>query len=370
MFRVIALAAAAYLSAVLPAPPQPQARFARNVLVVTMDGLRWQEVFGGLQADLLTKEGGGVGDITSSRSRFDARTAEARREKLMPFLWTVIARKGQVFGDATRNSPSRVTNTMRFSYPGYNELLAGFADPRIDSNDKVRNPNVTVLEWLNGRPAYRGKVAAFASWELLPWILNEPRSSVFSNGDGPPVARPATDRQHAINDLSADLPPLWGSTRFDAATGAGAIEYLKTHRPRVLYVMLGETDEWAHGRRYDLYLDAAWRNDRFVRQLWEAAQAMPGYADQTALVLSTDHGRGEGAKDWTSHGRDVPAADRIWIAAMGPPVAALGVRDGVTSTQAQVAATIAALLGEDFNSAEPRAARPLNLQPPEKASHD
>ena len=39
--------------------------------------------------------------------------------------------------------------------------------------------------------------------------------------------------------------------------------------------MLGETDEWAHGRKYDLYLDAAWRNDRFVRQLWETAQACP-----------------------------------------------------------------------------------------------
>jgi hypothetical protein len=36
--------------------PQP----AANVLVVTMDGMRWQEVFGGLQSQLLTKEGGGV----------------------------------------------------------------------------------------------------------------------------------------------------------------------------------------------------------------------------------------------------------------------------------------------------------------------
>ena len=351
-------------------PEAKDGSFARNVFVVTMDGLRWQEVFGGLQADLLTKDGGGVRDATTSQSRFGGATAEARREKLMPFLWTVIARTGQIFGDAARNSPSRVTNTMRFSYPGYNELLAGFADPRIDSNDKVRNPNVTVLEWLNGRPAYRGKVAAFASWELLPWILNEPRSGVVSNGDGPPVARPSNERERAINDLAADLPPVWGSTRFDAATAAGALEYLKAHRPRVLYVMLGETDEWAHGRRYDLYLDAAWRNDRFVRQLWETAQSMPEYANQTALVLSTDHGRGERAEDWTSHGREVPVADRIWIAAMGPRVAPLGVREGVASTQAQVAATVAALLGEDFTAAEPKAARPLNFRSSPEKPHD
>ncbi|MGI8992391.1 MAG: hypothetical protein ACR2I2_22775, partial [Bryobacteraceae bacterium] len=41
-----------------------------------------------------------------------------------------------------------VTNGLNFSYPGYSETLCGFADPRIKSNDKVPNPNVTVLEWL------------------------------------------------------------------------------------------------------------------------------------------------------------------------------------------------------------------------------
>ena len=82
--------------------------------------------------------------------------------------------------------------------------------------------------------------------------------------------------------------------------------------------MLGETDEWAHGRRYDLYLDAAQRNDRFVKRLWETAQSMPEYANRTALVMATDHGRGDTPRDWTDHGRKVPAAERIWMAVMGP----------------------------------------------------
>jgi hypothetical protein len=335
---------------------------AANVLVVTMDGLRWQEVFGGLSSELLTKEGGGVSDPAPSERRFGGTSPEHRRERLMPFLWTVVAKQGQILGDASRNSLARVTNDMRFSYPGYNELLSGFADPRIDSNDKIANPNVTVLEWLNRQEAFRGKVAAYASWELLSWILNEPRSGIPSNGHGAPVTNPTTDRHRAINELTADLPPYWGSTRFDASTGMGALEYLKAHRPRVLYVMLGETDEWAHGRKYDLYLDAAWRNDRFVRQLWETAQSLPEYANRTALILTTDHGRGEQAKDWTSHGREVGAADRIWIAVMGPGVPALGVRANAHATQSQVAATIAALVGEDFRKAEPRTAPPLDLQ--------
>jgi type I phosphodiesterase/nucleotide pyrophosphatase len=327
-----------------------------------MDGMRWQEVFGGLQSALLTKEDGGVEDSEREplERRFGAAAAEQRREKLMPFFWTVVSKNGQVFGDPSRGSVARVTNGLWFSYPGYNELLSGFADPRVDSNDKVENPNVTVLEWLHRRPGYDGRVAAFASWELLPWILNERRSGIPCNGEGVPIAAAVTERQRAFNEFAAELPPYWGATRFDAPTAIGALDYLRTHHPRVLYVMLGETDEWAHGRRYDLYLDAAHRNDRFVRRLWETAQQMPEYANRTALLLATDHGRGEG-REWTDHGRKVPAAERIWMAVMGPGVPPLGIRANVTVTQAQMAATIASLLGEDYVRAQPKAAAALPI---------
>jgi hypothetical protein len=225
----------------------------------------------------------------------------------------------------------------------------------------VANPNVTVLEWLNRRPAFAGKVAAYASWALLPWIVNEQRSGIPSNAADPPVVNPVTDRERAINDFAADLPPYWEAERFDASTGLGALEYVRRHRPRVFYVMLGETDEWAHGRRYDLYLDAARRNDRFIRQLWETAQSLPEYAGKTALVVATDHGRGETTTTWTSHGEKVPESDRIWMAAMGPGVGPRGVRSNISVTQSQVAATVAALLGEDYRAAQPMAAPPLDF---------
>lgn len=352
-----------------PAPevgarPQAQAvKPVRNVLVVTMDGMRWQEVFGGMTSELLTQKEGGVSDGAKAKidARFGGATPEARREKLMPFFWTVVGKDGQIFGDPSKGSDARVTNGLRFSYPGYNEILSGFPDPRIDSNDRKPNPNVTVLEWLNGKPAFAGKVAAFASWELLPWIVNVERSHLPANGDGAPISDAKTDRERAINEFAADLPPYWGETRADAPTGFGALEYLKKNQPRVLYVMLGETDEWAHGRRYDLYLDSAWRNDRFIRKLWETAQAMPAYAGQTALVMATDHGRGSTGENWTGHGEKVPESDQIWMAVMGPGVAPLGARSAMKATQAQVAATVAMLLGEDYNAAQPKAAKPLML---------
>lgn len=363
VLAVVASIAALWLSvaATRAQAPNPPIRSVRNVLVVTMDGMRWQEIFGGMSAELLTQKEGGVSNAAKVEGRFGGATPEARRQKLMPYLWTAIARVGQVFGDPSKGSDARVTNGMRFSYPGYNELLSGFPDPQIDSNDRKPNPNVTVLEWLNGRPGFHGKIGAFASWELLPWIVNVDRSHLFANGVGAPIPDARTERERVIDEFSADLPPYWGETRADAPTGFGALEYLKKNRPRVLYVMLGETDEWAHGRRYDLYLDAAWRNDRFIRKLWETSQAMSEYRGRTALILTTDHGRGSTGENWTSHGQKVPESDQIWMAVMGPGVAPLGTRSGLKVTQSQIAATIAMLLGEDYNSAQPKAAPPLKL---------
>jgi hypothetical protein len=332
-----------------------------HVLIVTFDGLRWQEMFAGYDAALNDKADGGVSRPEPLRSRFDRPTPEARREALLPFIWTVVAREGQILGDPSRRSRVRITNGLWFSYPGYSEMLAGFADPRVDSNDKKPNPNLTVLEWLNRRPGFEGRVAAFASWDALPFIVAAERSGVHANGDGPAVLEPRSDRDRLLNAFTDDLPSYWADERFDAATMQGALEYLRTRKPRVLYVMLGETDSWAHGRRYDLYLDAAWRSDRFVRRLWEAAQSLPAYRGKTALVLATDHGRGTTPRDWTDHGEKVPAAEPIWMAVMGPRTPALGVREGVEATQSQLAATVAALLGlgEEFRAAQPRAAAPL-----------
>ena len=127
----------------------------------------------------------------------------------------------------------------------------------------------------------------------------------------------------------------------------------------MLYIGLGETDEWGHGRRYDLYLDSANKADRFLAETWQMLQKMPQYKDKTALVVTTDHGRGSTRVDWTDHGKKVPGAEFIWIAVLGPDTPALGEREGVEATQSQVAATIAALLGADFNAASKAAAAPL-----------
>ena len=52
-------------------------------------------------------------------------------------------------------------------------MFCGFADPRIDSNAKKDNPNLSVLEFLNGRPAFQGQVEAVCTWDVFPSIFRK-----------------------------------------------------------------------------------------------------------------------------------------------------------------------------------------------------
>jgi hypothetical protein len=339
------------------ADPAPR---TENLIVVTLDGFRPEEFFGGADASLIDARAGGVSDADALRKRYLRETPEARREALLPFLWGEVAAKGQVFGDRSRNAPTRLTNGLKFSYPGYNELFCGFGDPRIDSNAKRPNPNRSVLEFLAERPGFEGRVAAFATWGVFPFIFRSAQNGLKVHAGWVPIDDPPlTDRQAQANRLVERLPRYWPDNVYDVVIMEAAREHLLKHRPRLLFIGLGETDEWAHGRRYDLYLNAAHQADGFLAELWGTVQSTPGYRDRTALLVTTDHGRGTTPSDWTSHGKAVEGAEFLWIALRGPDTPALGVREGVATTQSQVAATVATLLGVDFLAASPRSAGPL-----------
>ena len=356
---ILVLTAAAGVSSipVSTAPRLQGSTTSRNVVVITMDGFRWQEMFTGVDAAYFKKETNA--QPGAMEKRFWRPTPDERRVALLPFMWGTVAAQGQIFGDPAKESRAHVTNGLWFSYPGYNEMFAGAADPRVSSNDKVPNPNVTVLEWLNTRPGFQGRVAAFGSWDVLPSILNAERSRIPVGSGFTVVPAPKNDRERDINQLAADLPSLWGYGPVDAPFLYAAIESLRTAKPRVLYIMLGDTDEFAHEGKYDLYVEAAWRADGFIKRVWDTLQSLSGYKGQTTLLLTTDHGRGATTADWMKHGRDVPAAESTWMAALGPTVPPLGVRSSLTVTTSQLAATIAAAVGEDFKAASPAAAAPL-----------
>jgi hypothetical protein len=338
------------------------AQQTENVVLLTFDGLRLQEVFGGADEALLSEEAGGVDDVDGLRERFWRPTAEERRSTLLPFIWEVIVPSGQLFGNRRRGSEVQVTNGRNFSYPGYHELLGGFPDDRIDSNDKRLNPNPNVLEWIARQPGFEGRVAAFTAWDVFPYILNEPRSGIVVNAGWEPFdGGDLNPRQELLNELMLTSTRDAEGVRSDELTFFAAMEYLEVERPRVLYISFDGTDTNAHSRRYDRYLRSAHLGDEYLRRLWDKLQSMEQYAGTTTLIVTTDHGRGEAPDEWRSHGEDVTDSELIWLAAMGPETAAIGERtEAPPLTQSQVAATVAALLGLDYGAAVAQSAPPID----------
>lgn len=353
-------------------PPVLATTRTQNVLLVTTDGLRWQEVFGGADIALLNTKNGGVQDVIGLLGEFHRRTPEDRREVLMPFLWSVMAKRGQIYGNANSGCEVKVTNGRNFSYPGYNEIFTGAADPRIDSNNKFPNPNVNVLEWLNRLDGFQDRVAAFGSWDVFPYILNRTRSKlpIVAGWDRLHGER-LTDEERMLNRLIVGTHRIWPENCYDSFTFNAALEYLKRHRPRVLYIGMGETDEFGHGGRYDHYLHSAHKVDENLRMLWETVQTLPEYRNKTTLIVTTDHGRGNAPEEWKSHGAKIAGSDRIWIAIMGPDTPALGERTNIaTVTQSQIAATLVGALGLDYRAFSPKAAPPIAAAVPRVLTRD
>jgi hypothetical protein len=323
-------------------------RQTENIILITTDGLRWQEVFGGADSTLLF-DPTFTSDTTKLKKQFWASTAKERRQKLLPFFWDTVAKQGQLYGNRDKGSKMNVSNAYWFSYPGYNEILSGFADERINSTDKIDNPNTTVLEFINRQPKYQGKVASYATWDVVPHIINEKRTGIPVNAGHEAVASP-NPREQLLNEIQDKLPSPWGETRQDFITYYMAKEYIQKNKPKVFFLSFDETDDYAHAGKYDQYLLTANLVDKFIADLWNYLQSQPEYKGKTTILLTTDHGRGHNPKArWKDHGTKTPDSYQIWMGAMGPDTPAKGeVKHTQVLFQNQIAQTVASALGLNF----------------------
>jgi hypothetical protein len=321
---------------------------AGNLFIVTIDGFRWEEIFNGADKSL-------INDITYTKDTatmkilYWAESEKERRQKLMPFFWSVLAQKGQIYGNRRLNNKVNTANIYHFSYPGYNEIFTGNADLFITSNNKKKNHNINVLEFLNSKEAFKGKVVAFTSWDVFPFILNEERSGLMINSGYENLDEtPGSDHVALINKVQSEAIYNKEKLRHDQLTFVTATEYLQQNQPKVAFIGLGETDDYAHDGRYDLYLQQAHKVDGMVEELWHWIQTTAVYKDNTTLLITTDHGRGK-EKSWTSHGSLIPGSSETWMAMIGPGLQALGeVREEQQLYQKQIAKMIAELVGEKF----------------------
>jgi phosphopentomutase/2,3-bisphosphoglycerate-independent phosphoglycerate mutase family metalloenzyme len=356
------------IAAICAVGTSAQSRKTERVVLVTLDGARWQEVFAGLDESLLRAVTPKDVDITATPAyrRFWAATAEARREKLMPFLWHTLAHDGAIAGNRTHGSTVTVSNRYRFSYPGYSELLTGQAhDDVIRSNDAIRNPFPSVLQFARHKLALpASKVATFASWGVFSSIVENTAGDTTVNAGLQPYDSPS-DVVKNLSLLQYEAPLPWDNMRHDAFTFAFAMDYLKRQQPTLLLVAFDEMDDWAHDGKYDLVLDAIHRADHCLEVLWTALQGDPFYRGRTTLIVTADHGRGRTSETWQRHGQSVDGADEVWLAIASPDLATRGEwKPAAAFGQNQIAGTIAALLGLDYREQNPEAGAPLPLSIP------
>lgn len=333
------------------------AQKTENIIIITTDGFRWQEVFKGIDPAIANDKNFNQGDSTYIYKKFSGKDFAASREKLMPFLWSEIVQKGQIYGNRDFGNKVNVSNPYWFSYPGYSEIMTGNVDVQINSNAYKANPNVTVLEFLNQQPKLKGKVIAFGAWDAFDRILNEERSgfpviSAFDNVGG----NKPTATQKLLNEMRTNsFKPFHEDECLDVFTHYEAMEELKTKKPKVLYISYGETDEWAHHGHYRSYLDAANQVDKWIKEIWNFVQNDPQYKNKTTLLITVDHGRGDKIKaQWKDHGADVAGASEIWFAAIGPEIAPNGeIKTESQLYQKQFAQTIAKIMGYTFTAPHP-----------------
>lgn len=330
---------------------------AENIIIITTDGLRWQEVFTGMDSAIANNKKFNQGDSAVIYSKYWSTDPVERRRKLMPFLWSIIEQNGQIYGNRNTGNKIDLANPYWFSYPGYNEILTGYADTLINSNSYPPNPNTNLLEFLNQMPKYKNKVAAFGAWDAFDRILNEERGKfpVHSAFDLIGGANP-TATEKIINNLAKDsYRPFGDEEVLDVFTHYSAMNYLQTKKPKVLYIAYGETDEWAHHGYYRDYLMAATMVDKWIKDIWNYIQSNPQYKNKTAIFITTDHGRGDAVKnEWTSHNNKILDCNQIWMAAMGPGIKPKGeIKTAQQLYQKQFAQTMASLLGLTFTAVHP-----------------
>src|SRR3982750_296802 len=143
-----------------------------KLFIITLDGFRWEEVFKGADSSLLSDPNYNT-DTSISKAMYWDEDASVRRKRLMPFFWSVIDRQGKLFGNRAFGNKVNVANPYALSYPGYSEILTGSVDYSIWRNEKRKNHNRNILEILNNSKTYSGKVAAFTSWDVFPYILDK-----------------------------------------------------------------------------------------------------------------------------------------------------------------------------------------------------
>jgi hypothetical protein len=359
---VLAISAFFAASCVTPAPnvrisaetraPRPDAPRDRSLSVVflAIDGVRWQEVFYGVDPALSPSNG------LDRRARLSA-------EALMPNLHALAADGGMLLGAPDSGTEVFASGPEFLSLPGYAEMLSGRRVSGCHDNACGAIRAATLVDEIASLPGiFPQHVAVITSWPDIGRVAaRRPDRVAMSTGrnGGPtrelfrsdPVGRALLDDAASISP-----EPGVGDFRPDRHTARIAARHLENARPRFLFVSLGEPDEYAHRGDYPGYLRALKQADLAIGELARCLRERARDGSRTVLFVTADHGR---ARDFRNHGREHPESARVWLLAWGTEVSKKPIGTRGARRLSDLAPTLRGLFGLDVDR-DPFAGQPLD----------
>lgn len=255
-----------------------------KIVLLTIDGVRWQEIFNGTDHELYKKR-----QLTS--------------RELVPNMYHYFIDEGSSYG---KESPVIASGTAHISLPGYLEMMRG--RPTLDCLTNLCDPelNTTLLDFFE-------EVAVFSSWDTV-------RKSTTSLPDRFVISAGRNYRSKNYIDKR-----LTDNQKFDCYVGhldyrpdeftiKSTFDYLSNEKPQFLWVSLGDTDEYAHSGNYEEYIRSLRKFDFFVGEI------IREYDEETIFIVTTDHGR---STDWKHHGLDEESS-KVWLMFHGKGIPSLG----------------------------------------------
>lgn len=307
-----------------------------SVVLVTIDGVRWQEVFNGVDPRLAREHHMPASEVVGPA-------------ELVPELHALAAGEGAALGAPGHGEPISASDRAVKSLPGYMEITSGRRTTGCASNACPRIHRATVIDQLAARHDSKlGDVAVISSWSGIARAAAEHPSRIVMSagritGDHLDHLR-FDDTAKKLLKEGRHAGPLPGSADYrpDRYTAAIALHYLRARHPRFLFIGLGDTDEWGHRNDYKDYLGALHRADALVGKVARTLASLHRQGWATAFFVMADHGRDPECRN---HG-GVPSAMRTWLVAGGSMIRAHGmVGAPVPRHLADVAPTLRKLMG-------------------------
>jgi hypothetical protein len=300
------------------------------VVVVTIDGVRWQDVFHGIDRSL----GSHLGPEFATWQ-----TAQA----LTPNLHRMAMNQGVLLGDDA--APMVASSPSTVSLPGYSEIFSG-RSPTCANNDCPATIEPTLLDEWTFHDA-SAQLTILSSWSRIPRAAAKDLSRMTVSSGQSIQVHPESfcnDARLCMQYHGGRNLPAWPGTedyRPDHATAALALAYLQIHQPQFLFLGLGDTDEHAHHGDYRGYLQALHAADATLGTIggWLKEKEQQGH--RTLLVCTADHGRSRG---FNHHG-GAPEAARVWALFAGSVVASQNAMVASTARLADIAPTVRTFVG-------------------------